>query len=550
MRSILAAGAAAALAAGNAPAQTVDPAVGHGGMSALVQGFQGPAPPNAARRFSGVSAFGDPVTSREYAVACTSDGVLVADVTPPPGPTSGPFVPAAAWWLPEPSPLAVTPLIHPVTNQPVPSTDTPWREAVTRYDAGADRVYVYVVNQLHPGIWIVVFHRPVPGQPLVLDAAASQTWQQTATVLVGANRIENDRERQQIYVTGVMGSGNAMQVFSVQGAAATNPQFLGSWQQATHDAFVVGNTLIVAELARNFRFFDISGGWTNQQPYYTFVGPTPFASHSCWSDGSRLWAISESHLNNVAIADLTATPPQSIGNLSAIAASGSGPTPAVVHHIRSPRVRGRGNLAGVLAHYQDGVQIVDLSVPPAMPILADRDTSALIFPTQPPQTWFLDNFTGVWDVAVDQDSGLVYASQVEDGLWVLRADRALVNRFWPATSQFPGGLAPRIAAPGAPARAGRALVLIDENWGTYGRPVLGVLNLSLAEPAAPLVLPSGIQIHLDPAFSIGTSLAAGQVTIHVPANMPPGLRVFSQILLMDLNGLLAASRGAWVGLGG
>jgi hypothetical protein len=242
-----------------------------------------------------------------------------------------------------------------------------------------------------------------------------------------------------------------MMVFDVSGARSASPGLLGSWPGATHEAFIVGDTLIVAELVRNFQFFDIRFGWFNQQPYRTFVGPGNFVAHSCWSDGSWFWALNEGHVNNVVIENLTTQPPAVVGTLTGIGASGSGPIPAVVHQIRSPLVKGRGNLTGVLAHYQDGVQIVDLSAPPAMPILADLDTSLLIFPPQPTPNWFLDNFTGVWEVHVDQDSGLVYASQVEDGLWILRADVALVNRYWSATSTFPDGRVPptRTSAPTA-----------------------------------------------------------------------------------------------------
>jgi hypothetical protein len=70
--------------------------------------------------------------------------------------------------------------------------------------------------------------------------------------------------------------------------------------------------------------------------------------------------------------------------------------------------------------YTDGVRVVDLSNPKAPKEIAYFVPPAAENPVKPSQRGTLSNTTQVWGVVVDEATGLVYASDMNSGLWILR----------------------------------------------------------------------------------------------------------------------------------
>jgi hypothetical protein len=70
--------------------------------------------------------------------------------------------------------------------------------------------------------------------------------------------------------------------------------------------------------------------------------------------------------------------------------------------------------------YSDGVQVVDVSDPANPHRVAFFVPPATENPVKPSQRSVLTNTTQVWGVVVDRATGLVYASDMNSGLWILR----------------------------------------------------------------------------------------------------------------------------------
>lgn len=72
-----------------------------------------------------------------------------------------------------------------------------------------------------------------------------------------------------------------------------------------------------------------------------------------------------------------------------------------------------------ISWYSDGIRVVDASDPTAMVEVAHFVPPSTQNPVRPPQRGVLSQAAQVWGVAVDE-AGLVYASDMNSGLWILR----------------------------------------------------------------------------------------------------------------------------------
>jgi hypothetical protein len=70
--------------------------------------------------------------------------------------------------------------------------------------------------------------------------------------------------------------------------------------------------------------------------------------------------------------------------------------------------------------YSDGVRVIDTSNPRAPREVASFVPPATTNPVKPSQRGVLTNTTQVWGVVVDEATGLIYASDMNSGLWILR----------------------------------------------------------------------------------------------------------------------------------
>jgi len=464
------------------------------GITSLLGPVYGPPQDTTAnpyitwRAYSGISSFTHPQNGHDYAVGCASDGILIVDVTAN-SVLGGPAVAAAVngnwWWIPETG-WSVTDILEQRTSGPTypPSqnnplghlmtTDTRNREAVTFVQNGA--VFLYSVNYLRPGIWVMELPPPsawpASGSNLVPTFSA---WSfvpsgpgATAAGIVGAtgyfpgggsvvhqfgggHTISIDKAHAQIYVCGNKATvpdwslqnpigqfGGTMMVYNIDPVNArsltylatlrtTTQQAFGSWTPpaATHDVQILGNWCVVSVLDAAppggipgistspfacWALINIANGWQGGASA-TMFSSLGFAPHSAWFDGRFLWGLIESTSFNLVIYDLQSptSPPRIVASLNTPQAPVG--RPAVLHHIRA------NGHTGFLAHYQDGLQVMDLSagggaVSLEQQIIANLDTSPLDYPTNPLASPFENWFQGIWDVAADFDNGIVCATQV------------------------------------------------------------------------------------------------------------------------------------------
>ena len=212
-------------------------------------------------------------------------------------------------------------------------------------------------------------------------------------------------------------------------------------------------------------------------------------------------------------------------------------------------IEGLGSL-GFVSHWTDGLHVLDLSSPPGglgndYPRLAVFDSSSLPF---------VALGDGAWDCHPHQPSGVIYLTDSEGGLFLLRIDRGHVNRYGPPLSN--GTSVPRISAQLRPPRLGSIFVFRMDRLSPNG---LGFLSLSFGEETgylagSPLVL-GGVTVLVDVA-TLSNFLffanSAGSASFPLPLpNLPSlaGLKLFSQLFELLPNDVLASSQGSWFGLG-
>ena len=73
-----------------------------------------------------------------------------------------------------------------------------------------------------------------------------------------------------------------------------------------------------------------------------------------------------------------------------------------------------------ISWYTDGIRVVDARDPRRLREVAHFVPPAVNNPINPSQRGVLTNATQVWGVAYDEARDLVYASDMNSGLWILR----------------------------------------------------------------------------------------------------------------------------------
>ena len=73
-----------------------------------------------------------------------------------------------------------------------------------------------------------------------------------------------------------------------------------------------------------------------------------------------------------------------------------------------------------MSWYSDGIRVLDASDPRALREVAYFVPPSANNPIKPSQRGVLSNAPQVWGVAYDEATGLIYASDMNSGLWILR----------------------------------------------------------------------------------------------------------------------------------
>ena len=109
--------------------------------------------------------------------------------------------------------------------------------------------------------------------------------------------------------------------------------------------------------------------------------------------------------------------PRQIGTYRTPNSVGSSDEKAGDYTIHNPLVVGTDVY---VSWYTDGVRVLDARDPRAPREIAHFVPPSANNPVQPSQRGVLTNTTQVWGVAIDEATGLVYASDMNSGLWILR----------------------------------------------------------------------------------------------------------------------------------
>lgn len=339
-------------------------------------------------RYNSVWGWVDPQDNKEYAILGSSDGTYFFDVSNP---------------------------LNPVLRDYVKGRRDSciWREYKTYqkylYAVSDDQVDANNQNSLQ----IVDLSYLPDSVHVVYDM--DTLFYRAHTVFIDGNKMYCG------YVHGV-GKSFSMAVYSL-----TNPEVPGYLRDlnqddgsigSVHDMFVRNDTvyascgfdgLHIYKFNSNNTFTQI-GSLTN----YANYGQGYNHSSALTADGKTL-VFADEVPENLAVKSVDVT---NFGNITVLDTFRSTyPTIATPHNVFIPP---GSNSRVVIAYYQDGVQVFDISNPSNVTRTGFFDTAPLDCPGCPNP-----NYSGCWGVYIDLPSGLILASDMQDGLFILKSVGAL-----------------------------------------------------------------------------------------------------------------------------
>lgn len=303
--------------------------------------------------------------AREYAIVTLTNGISIVEVTDPTAPAERAFISGAS---------------------------SSWREAKTY------GTYAYVTNETGGGLAII----DLSSLP---TSASSTNWtggtfQGTTINFNTAHNIFIDENGIGYLVGANYGVGGAIMIDIA--ANPTNPPIVGIYNtRYIHDCFVRDDIMWSAEINNGiFSVVDVSDK-ANPVVLATQSTPNNF-THNCWpsDDDNYLFTtdeISGAPVGAYDVSDLTDI--VKVGEYRSNPGSGVIPHNTFYHN---------GFL--VTSYYRDGITIVDASNPNALVEVGNYDTS--------PSSG--NGFNGSWGVYPYLPSGVILASDIEEGLFVLQ----------------------------------------------------------------------------------------------------------------------------------
>ena len=514
--------------------------------------------------FSYVTGHTDPTTGREFAVLSAWNSLVIVD----------------AHRISETGPTRYRPWYH-------VRLDT--TNAVHRGSASYGE-YVYESNSFRPSLRVT--HVAVGAGPNPVITATDLP--DVVLPTTGTSyRLTVDKERGHLYVPSLHG----LRIYDVNGANGAAPLLLAVWRGWTWPGVTVpsfdvhlqrdGGTVraMVSEYlspgANHIVALDVttlpSGSpavdpWTPPN-WSAFVASVPGNgnAHSSWmtADGDYLYssvgdiATVVYDMRNFALYDanrvlnLNEIPPR-------VQQAGSSPTVDLIYPEQPMRHMGMLGLGytGYTSAWQEGLVVYDVRPGNTDPnqILAQVDTcfSSSSHAYGGP-TWNL-LYPGAFSCYRAQDSGVVYVSDGDNGLFFVRLNVGHMNRFGKGTPEVVNGapLIPRITAEHAPPRAhrfgpdpdqkvtikdvapGRAVMLLVATDGQLG-------GLPFPDPSS---LCSQYMGGLVAAPIFATADPAGVAEVALPPVLPAEFRLFMQafVFVPGATQCAASSRPTWFGL--
>jgi choice-of-anchor B domain-containing protein len=408
----------------------------------------------------------------------------------------------------------VTDPVNAVTVGRFAAPTSRWREVTSLGN------HVYAVSEHHAGLRIVDVSNPAA--PVDLGYRHQGLWSNAHTISI-------DPDRGHLYVNGT----NVGMLVLDAAANPTNPPEIGRFTLAyVHDATVRRGRAYLSEInAGRLRILDVGNLGLINQPAATlarFATPSNF-THSSWVSRDDRLLITADEVNSSFLKAWDISVPAVPVPLGGYQTPGF-----IVHNVL---LIGR---TGYIAHNAEGFHMVDLADPNAIARVARYDTSA-----------FGANagFEGAWGVYPFADSGVVYASDRAEGLYLLQVEVGHFNRYGRPTRG--GSRTPRLEPEGATPRVGAASLQLRVEGLAPNAPF--ALLLSAASGTGTVF---GVDLHVDLGQVLVVTSSAGAngaalLPLPVPAN--PGLanqRIYLQVIAADPAGPqgLTASRGTWFGI--
>jgi hypothetical protein len=503
--------------------------------------FAFPSNAVAAAEYSKCTGLREPATGREFAMAGADNGIVFVNALPP-AHSSGGLSNVNSWFFED----------LPVSR---------WRGVASFRD------HVYAVSRFHAGIrrFLINTSPPTPAT-WITDLGYSNTNE----IDFAGPRTTVDAQHGHLYLVGVRSGLPRLFVYdvldNVTQAVIDPPVLLAEWTPGglIWDVSLRGDRAYLAYqqngAANWWRIIDVLNLRTTPPNPPSSWNP-PFAefqntqlggqlSHDSYMspDQTKLFVTNEGDhwaghmtgrnmgstlppLNNQVLQE-----PPVIGTYHQQAS-----LPEPMHSIR-----GLG-MAAFVSHWTAGLHLIDISTNPGgldYPLMASFDTSPLT-----------NNRAGdgAWDSYPYQDSGVVYVSDSELGLFVLRVDAGHLNRYGTGTSN--GTSIPRIEGNIRPPRINSTYVMEIRGMTPMAA---GALELSLGEDPSYLngtpqtLMGATVLVDLASAASFlfvadaQGSFSHNEVIPNSPALV--GMKLFAQVFELVNANSLAASRGTWFGI--
>ena len=270
-----------------------------------------------------------------------------------------------------------------------------WREIRTHEG------FAYVTNETGEGLMII----DLRNLPASIDTAR---WTGSIGLQTGHNIFIDEQGYAYVFGSNIGPGGADILDLNVD---PWDPVPVGTYDlNYIHDGFVRGDTLWSAEIyAGQFSVVDVSNK-DSIKLLATHETPLKFAHH-CWpsDDNTTLFVVDErpdAYLAAYDVSDLT-----DIKELHRIQSS---PGSSVIPHNTFYKEN-----RSINSYYKDGVVIFDVSRPQNLVEVANFDTSPFSG----------SGFSGCWGVYPYLNSGLILASDIEEGLFVLQPQYARAGYF-------------------------------------------------------------------------------------------------------------------------
>jgi len=380
--------------------------------------------------------------------------------------------------------------------------------------------YVYSVSEHHSGIRIIDMQNP--SQPKDLGYVETSAIRRT-------HNITSDPKTGYLYLSG---TNQGLMIYDAS-QSPTAPKLVSTWYPSriyTHDCCVLrGRAYLSNGRSYAARIMNASNP-ANLVEIGRCNTPGGY-DHNVWvSEDDKLLCVTDE------ISRGSSSPHMTVWDISKPASPikrGDYDLGTVVHNVF---ILGR---TAYMSHYVDGVHIVDLADPTNPTMVGNYDTSTVG-----------RGYAGCWGVHPFTDHGLIYASDMQNGLYIFQMDCGHMNRFGKGTPGT-GGMVPRARFDGATPRVGAGKLRLEiDNLPANAKCALGI---SPAKGSTTLV---GAQIHVDLKSTVVLNFKAdanGHASIPAPVPNNPGLgnvKAYMQVVAEDAGaaGGLSASRGMWVGI--